>query len=245
MRRILMLIVCVLCLSNLTFGQVMTEAQLKTLVPYAEMQSLVPGLTYQDYEAVVRRVVSEKNVKIQSPGVQSPGASSGSFSPLVAVPSNNETPKYIGTLSSNPFAANSTSNTFGPYGSPFSPNSVNNQFGIYGSPYSPNSASNPFATDTPQIVGRDGQYLGKLSTNPFDPDSVSNPFGKYGSPFSPTSINNPFSVYGSRFSPLSPNNPFATQSPILLAPQSAFPQLPTIPVIPPLPALPTLPTFGK
>jgi hypothetical protein len=122
---------------------------------------------------------------------------------------------FLGQLSANPYAADSTANQFGAFGSPYSPTSVNNPYSQYGSVYSATSVSNPYATEAPKIIAADGQYLGKLSANPYDPDSVSNPYGKYGSPYSPTSINNPYSQYGSPYSPISPNNPYATLTPIL------------------------------
>ena len=124
-------------------------------------------------------------------------------------------PTYLGRLSANPYAADSTANPYSAAGSPYSAKSVNNPYGQFGSPFSPTSARNPYATDAPKIVAQDGTYLGELSDNPYDPDSVSNPFGRYGSPYSSTSIKNPFSTYGSPFSSQSPNNPYATQAPLL------------------------------
>jgi len=124
-------------------------------------------------------------------------------------------PEYLGRLSANPYAPDSTANPYSPAGSPYSSKSVNNQFGPYGSPFSATSARNPYATDAPDIVAEDGTYLGKLSDNRYDPDSVSNPYGRYGSPYSSTSINNPYSPYGSPYSSQSPNNPYATQAPLL------------------------------
>ena len=151
-------------------------------------------------------------------------------------------PQFLGRLSANPYAADSTANPYSPAGSPYSSTSVNNRFGPYGSPFSATSARNPYATDAPDIVAQDGTYLGKLSDNPYDPDSVSNPYGRYGSPNtgarrardrsrmlrdpqgdmsasegvnSSTSINNPYSTYGSPYSSQSPNNPYATQAPLL------------------------------
>jgi hypothetical protein len=126
-----------------------------------------------------------------------------------------ECPEYLGRLSANPYAADSTANPYSPAGSPYSATSVNNRFGPYGSPFSTTSARNPYATDAPDIVAQDGTYLGKLSDNPYDPDSVANPYGRYGSPYSSTSINNPYSTYGSPYSSQSPNNPYATQAPLL------------------------------
>jgi hypothetical protein len=124
-------------------------------------------------------------------------------------------PEFLGRLSANPYASDSTANAYSQAGSPYSSKSVNNPYGPYGSPYSPVSARNPYATDAPDIVAQDGTYLGKLSDNPYDPDSVSNPYGRYGSPYSSTSINNPYSTYGSPYSSQSPNNPYATQAPLL------------------------------
>jgi hypothetical protein len=124
-------------------------------------------------------------------------------------------PQYLGRLSANPYAADSTSNPYSSAGSVYSPTSVNNPYGSYGSAYSSTSARSLYATDAPKIVAQDGTYLGKLSDNPYDPDSVSNPYGRYGSPYSPTSINNPYSTYGSPYSSQSPNNPYATQAPLL------------------------------
>jgi hypothetical protein len=124
-------------------------------------------------------------------------------------------PEFLGRLSANPYAADSTANPYSSAGSPYSSKSVNNPYGPYGSPYSSTSARNPYATDAPDIVAQDGTYLGKLSDNPYDPDSVSNPYGRYGSPYSSTSINNPYSKYGSPYSSQSPNNPYAAQAPLL------------------------------
>jgi len=124
-------------------------------------------------------------------------------------------PEFLGRLSANPYASDSTANPYSSAGSPYSSKSVNNPYGAYGSPYSSTSARNPYTTRAPKIVAQDGTYLGKLSDNPYDPDSVSNPYGRYGSPYSSTSINNPYSTYGSPYSSQSPNNPYATQAPLL------------------------------
>jgi hypothetical protein len=56
---------------------------------------------------------------------------------------------YLGTLSNNPYASDSTSNPYGVYGSRYSPYSINNPYGVYGSPYSPQSPNNPYANTTP------------------------------------------------------------------------------------------------
>jgi hypothetical protein len=128
---------------------------------------------------------------------------------------NEDCPEYLGRLSANPYAVDSTANPYSQAGSPYAATLVNNRFGPYGSPFSSTSARNPYAIDAPDIIAEDGTYLGKLSDNRYDPDSVSNPYGRYGSPYSSTSINNPYSTYGSPYSSQSPNNPYATQAPLL------------------------------
>jgi hypothetical protein len=59
---------------------------------------------------------------------------------------------YLGQLSANPYAPDSTANPYGQYGSPYAPNSINNPYGPNGSPYSPTSARNPYAPKGPAIV---------------------------------------------------------------------------------------------
>ena len=98
--------------------------------------------------------------------------------------------EYLGELSANPYAPNSTANPHG-RGSPHAPNSVTNPFGHYGSPFSKQSATNPYATDAPSLYDQQGNYRGKLSANPYDPDSTNNPYGA-GSPYRPDSPTNPY-----------------------------------------------------
>ena len=78
-----------------------------------------------------------------------------SLAMLCAAPASAE---YLGRLSSNPYAADSTSNPYGRYGSPYSPDSVNNPYGRYGSPYSNQSVNNPYATQAPKIYGNGSIY---------------------------------------------------------------------------------------
>jgi len=117
-----------------------------------------------------------------------------------------QTGNYLGNLSNNPYAPNSSSNLYD-FGSPYNPNSLNNPYGQYGSPYSNKSPNNPYATDAPKLYDSQGNYRGNLSSNPYDPNSTSNPYGRYGSPYSSDSINNPFGA-GSPYSPDSPFNPY-------------------------------------
>ena len=113
--------------------------------------------------------------------------------------------QYLGNLSNNPFAPNSTAN---PYtgGNAYDSNSIKNPYGAYGSPYSNKSATNPYTMDAPKIYDQNGNYHGKLSANTYDPESISNPYGRFGSRYSADSINNPYGS-GSPYSPSSPNDP--------------------------------------
>ena len=121
--------------------------------------------------------------------------------------------KYLGRLSTNKVASDSTSNPVGQYGSTVSSTSINNPVGQFGSSVSSSSARNPLATDAPKLYSQDGKYLGKVSSNTLDPDSISNPVGRYGSSVSPDSVNNPVGRYGSSVSSESANNPLATNAP--------------------------------
>ena len=133
---------------------------------------------------------------------------------LVFVSSSvNAEQKYMGRLSTNTIAADSTSNPVGRYGSTVSPSSINNPVGRVGSSVSPTSANNPLATNTPKLYAQDGTYLGKVSSNTLDPESISNPVGRYGSSVSPVSVNNPVGRYGSSVSSESANNPLAINAP--------------------------------
>ena len=51
--------------------------------------------------------------------------------------------EYVGDLSTNPYAPNSTANPYGGEAPSFSNNSVTNQFSPYGSPFSNQSATKP------------------------------------------------------------------------------------------------------
>ena len=62
------------------------------------------------------------------------------------------TGKYLGTLSSNQYDPDSTSNPYGQYGSKHSADSINNPYGEHGSPYSDKSPNNQYATNAPVIL---------------------------------------------------------------------------------------------
>ena len=114
--------------------------------------------------------------------------------------------QYLGNLSANPYAPNSTSNPYGA-GNPYSGNSIHNSYGPYGSPYSNRSVTNPYATGAPRLYDQNGNYHGRLSANPYDPESTANPYGRYGSRYSSESINNPYGA-GAPYAPSSPSNPY-------------------------------------
>lgn len=84
------------------------------------------------------------------------------IAPTIAGPQlyDRQTGKYLGELSANPYAANSTSNPYGRYGSKYSADSINNPYGRYGSRYSSDSANNPQATNPPVII--DGGLPGMM-----------------------------------------------------------------------------------
>jgi hypothetical protein len=80
-------------------------------------------------------------------------------------------PEFLGRLSANPYAVDSTANPYSSAGSPYSSKSVNN-------PYDPDSVSNPY--------GRYG--------SPYSSTSINNPYSTYGSPYSSQSPNNPYAT---------------------------------------------------
>lgn len=65
------------------------------------------------------------------------------------------------------------------------------------------------------LLGADGQFIGKLSSNQYDYESLSNPYGRYGSKYSSYSIWNPYGRYGSKYSTFSPYNQYSVNSPII------------------------------
>jgi hypothetical protein len=128
----------------------------------------------------------------------------------------------VGSLTANPYLPGATPAPLSRY----SPNSPSNPYSQYGSPYSPDGARNKYTTGGLDVIGADGEYLGKLNANKYDPNSVANPYGAYGSQYSPTSIKNPYGKYGSPYSPYSATNPYATTPPGLYTPKPAYGTLP-------------------
>lgn len=116
--------------------------------------------------------------------------------------------EYLGNLSINPYAPNSTSNHY-TGGNKYKRSGVANPHSKYGNPYSNSSINNPYATRAPKLYNKKGEFRGNLSTNRYDPNSICNPYGKYGSKYSSKSINNPYGA-GSKFKSDSPNNPYGT-----------------------------------
>lgn len=54
------------------------------------------------------------------------------------------------------------------------------------------------SSNSVQLYGPDGTYLGNLNSNPYDQNSIANPYGPHGSPYAQDSINNPY-TYGSPY----------------------------------------------
>jgi hypothetical protein len=189
-------IALLLCLLMTTPALAQTGAsahELRRLVPFAAMQLEAPGLTLEQYEEAIRSVAQRGVIRPTSPVGDD----------------------YLGRLTTNPYLPDSTTNTYGRYGTPYG-NTLTNPYSRYGNSLSPNSPRNPYATDTPRIYGSDGTYLGKLSTNPYDADSIANPYGRYGNPYSPDSVTNPYGQYGGTYSPYSAINPYATDPPVIV-----------------------------
>jgi hypothetical protein len=63
------------------------------------------------------------------------------------------------------------------------------------------------------LLGADGTFLGKLTSNRYDPDGILNQYGPHGSRYSTESIFNQYGPYGSKYSDTSPWNPYAQQPP--------------------------------
>ncbi|HLO87784.1 MAG TPA: hypothetical protein VK203_22640 [Nostocaceae cyanobacterium] len=67
------------------------------------------------------------------------------------------------------------------------------------------------------IVGADGKFLGRLSSNRINDDSICNPIGDHGSRIGDFSLWNTISPYGDRISDTSAYNPRAGYPPRLVA----------------------------
>ena len=66
------------------------------------------------------------------------------------------------------------------------------------------------------LQARDGQFLGKITSNRFDSQSLASEYGPFGSKYSQTSIFNPYSMYGSKYGLYSVNNPQCFDPPVLI-----------------------------
>ena len=99
--------------------------------------------------------------------------------------------EYLGQLSTNPYAKNSTA-------------------GIGANNYTiDQSMNNKYRSGGPKLYNNDGEFRGNLNGNRYDPDSVSNPYGRYGSEYSSDSINNSYGA-GSKYKSDSPNNEYGS-----------------------------------
>jgi hypothetical protein len=65
------------------------------------------------------------------------------------------------------------------------------------------------------LVGPEGKFLGKVTSNRFDPDGIFNRYGRFGSQYSPDSIFNQYGQFGSKYSSTSPWNPYAQNPPAI------------------------------
>ncbi len=97
--------------------------------------------------------------------------------------------EYLGRLSVNPYAEDSTSGTGA------------DNYRIK------ESMEDEYTTGGPKLYDSEGNFRGNLNGNEYDPDSISNPYGRYGSEYSNDSINNPYGA-GSEYLDDSPNNPY-------------------------------------
>lgn len=70
------------------------------------------------------------------------------------------------------------------------------------------------------IVGNDGTFLGRITSNEVAADSILNEVGRYGSQISPTSIFNNVGRFGSNVSPLSAFNEIASEPPSIFCKDS-------------------------
>ncbi len=99
--------------------------------------------------------------------------------------------EYLGQLSVNPYALNSTSG----------PASDKCRVG--------QAMNDQYLSGGPKLYNSEGNFRGNLNANQYDPDSISNPYGRYGSQYSSDSINNPYGA-GSEYKSDSPNNPYGS-----------------------------------
>jgi hypothetical protein len=79
---------------------------------------------------------------------------------------------FLGCFCSE-YDADSLLNQYSSYGSEYSRTSIFNRYSEFGSPYSTYSACNEYASDPPVVVTKDGEFVGRLTTNRYAPGSLS------------------------------------------------------------------------
>lgn len=77
---------------------------------------------------------------------------------------------FLGTLDDS-YESDSIYNDYSEYGNDYNSDSIWNDYSDYGSDYSSQSPFNDYASDPP-ILLKDGEVVGKLTTDPYDYDAV-------------------------------------------------------------------------
>ena len=77
---------------------------------------------------------------------------------------------YLGTLDDS-YASDSIYNEYSDHGSTYDSDSIWNEYSDYGSDYSSQSPFNDYASDPPVLL-KDGEIVGKLTTDSYKYDSV-------------------------------------------------------------------------
>lgn len=77
---------------------------------------------------------------------------------------------FLGTLDDS-YGSNSIYNDYSEYGNDYSSDSIWNDYSDYGNDYSSQSPFNDYASDPP-ILLKDGEVVGKLTTDPYEYDGV-------------------------------------------------------------------------
>jgi hypothetical protein len=124
------------------------------VAPVVDVDPQVEQCDLEPQVAQVYRKAEIAEVNEDCPEHRSAGRSG--WSPLAGPGGRHERERrsqYLGRLSANPYAVDSTANPYSQAGSPYSSTSVNNRFGPYGSPYSSQSPNNPYATQAPLLFG--------------------------------------------------------------------------------------------
>lgn len=66
-----------------------------------------------------------------------------------------------------------------------------------------------------EILSKDGQFLGIVSSNKYNAQSILNKYGQHGSAYSAVSIFNKYGTYGSKYSGKSAFNKYAVSPPMI------------------------------